>query len=70
MCPKRVLNGGAGKLHVKNHTDKWVGLGGKSLKVFRSVIFSYSFMLFLAIIIIIIIIITIIIIIIIIIEFL
>ena len=42
---------GIGKLHVKNHMEKWVGLGGKFLRgfvvvvVFFYVIFDYFFFL-------------------------
>ena len=32
------LNIGTGKLHVKNPSEKWGGLGGKSLRTFYAVI--------------------------------
>ena len=34
MCVKHVVNIGAAKLHVKNHTEKWDGFRGKSLRRF------------------------------------
>ena len=32
------LNIGTGKLHVKNPSGKWVGLGGKSLRTFYAIV--------------------------------
>ena len=32
------LNIGTGKLHVKNPSEKWGGLGGKSLRTFYGIV--------------------------------
>ena len=32
------LNIGTGKLQVKNPSEKWVGLGGKSLRTFYGIV--------------------------------
>ena len=32
------LNIGTGKLHVKNPSEKWVGLGAKSLRTFYAIV--------------------------------
>ena len=37
------LNIGTGKLHVKNPSEKWGGLGGKSLRtLYAVVVFSFA----------------------------
>ena len=41
--PRNVLNVETGKPHLKNHTKKWVGLVGKSFRVF---LLLFPFMLF------------------------
>ena len=32
------LNMGTGKVHVKNPSEKWVGLGDKSLRTFYAIV--------------------------------
>ena len=44
VCKLRnVLNVETGKPHLKNHTKKWVGLAGKSFRVF---LLLFPFILF------------------------
>lgn len=43
MCAKQVLNVGTGKLDVKDHMEKWGGLGGKSMRIFVVVIVAVFF---------------------------
>ena len=38
MYPKQDLNIGTGKLHMKDHMEKWGGLEGKSLRIFVVVV--------------------------------
>ena len=48
MCPKQNLNIGTGKLNMKDHMEKWRGLGGKSLRIFVVVVVVSFYVCFLA----------------------
>ena len=37
-CKTCLLNIGTGKLHVKNLSEKWGGMGAKSLRTFYAVV--------------------------------
>ena len=43
MYPKQDLNIGTGKLHMKDHMEKWGGLEGKSLRIFVVVVVTGFF---------------------------
>ena len=45
MGAKHVFDIGTGKLHIKNPSEKWGGLGGKSLRTIYVVVFVLCFRL-------------------------